>query len=347
MKKRIMVTGGCGYIGSHTVVALIENGFEVLILDDLSNSNKEVLDRIKTITGTKPKLLEVDLKNSFLCDNMFCYNKNIEAVIHFAAHKAVSESVEKPLMYYHNNLYALINVLVAMEKYNINNFIFSSSATVYGNPEILPITEKNKTQRPFSPYGNTKKVSEEVIEDITNSNKDFSAISLRYFNPIGAHDSGQLGELPNGIPNNLMPYITQTAVGVRETLSVFGNDYPTKDGTPIRDYIHVVDLAEAHVIAVQRLLEKKQESSFETFNLGTGNGYSVLEIINTFQKVINQKIKFKITDRRPGDVPKLYSDISFAKKKLGWVAKRDLENMIATAWKWEQNYRQEQNLRKN
>lgn len=343
MKKRIMVTGGCGYIGSHTVVALIENGFEVLILDDLSNSNKEVLDRIKTITGTRPKLLEVDLKNSFLCDNMFCYNKNIEAVIHFAAHKAVSESVEKPLMYYHNNLYALINVLVAMEKYKINNFIFSSSATVYGNPEILPITEQNKTQRPFSPYGNTKKVAEEIIADITNSNKDFTAISLRYFNPIGAHDSGKLGELPNGIPNNLMPYITQTAVGVRETLSVFGNDYPTEDGTPIRDYIHVVDLAEAHVIAVQRLLENKQETSFEAFNLGTGNGYSVLEIINTFQKVINQKINYTITERRPGDVPILYSDIAFAKEKLGWVAKRNLENMISTAWKWEQNYRQEQN----
>lgn len=343
MKKRIMVTGGCGYIGSHTVVALIENGYEVLILDDLSNSNKEVLDRIKIITGVRPKLLEVDLKDSFLCDNIFRYNKNIEAVIHFAAYKAVSESVEKPLKYYHNNLYALINVFVAMGKYNISKFIFSSSATVYGNPDKLPITEKNKTKRPFSPYGNTKKIAEEILEDITNSNKDLSVISLRYFNPIGAHESGQLGELPNGIPNNLMPYITQTAVGVRESLSVFGNDYPTKDGTPIRDYIHVVDLAEAHVVALKRLLDDKQETSFETFNLGTGNGYSVLEIINAFEKVLNQKVNYTITDRRPGDVPKLYSDTSLAKEKLGWVAKRNLENMIATAWKWEQNYRQEQN----
>jgi UDP-glucose 4-epimerase len=339
MKQRIIVTGGCGYIGSHTVIALIENDFEVIIIDDLSNSNKQVLERIKRITGVTPKLFNNDLKEAFLADNAFRYNKNIDAVIHFAAHKAVSESVQKPLMYYQNNLCALINTLIAMETYNINNFIFSSSATVYGNPKTLPIKESNEIQRPFSPYGNTKKIAEEIIEDVVKANTNLSAISLRYFNPIGAHESGLIGELPSGIPNNLMPYITQTAMGVREKLMVFGNDYPTKDGTPIRDYIHVVDLAEAHVIAVKRLLNKTQNKAFEIFNLGTGIGYSVLDIINEFESSTKTSLNYEITDRRPGDVPELYADVNQAKNELHWYAKRDLRDMISTAWKWEQQVR--------
>lgn len=256
-------------------------------------------------------------------------------MIHFAAYKAVSESVEKPLMYYQNNLSALINTLIAMETYNINNFIFSSSATVYGNPKTLPIKESNEIQRPFSPYGNTKKIAEEIIEDVVKANTNLSAISLRYFNPIGAHESGLIGELPNGIPNNLMPYITQTGMGVREKLMVFGNDYPTKDGTPIRDYIHVVDLAEAHVIALKRLLNRKQEGPFETFNLGTGIGYSVMDVITSFESVAGLKLNYEITNRRPGDVPELLADINTAKSKLDWNAKKDLNEMISSAWKWE------------
>lgn len=342
-KKKILVTGGCGYIGSHTVVKLIENNFEVLIVDDLSNSKKDVLDRIKTITGVKPKFLEVDLKDSLLCHDIFHENRDIDAVIHFAAHKAVSESVEQPLKYYQNNLYALINTLVSMEQYGINKLIFSSSATVYGNPKTLPITERTETQRPFSSYGNTKRVAEEIIEDVINANSEASAISLRYFNPIGAHESGLIGELPTGIPNNLMPYITQTAAGVREKLMVYGNDYSTKDGTAIRDYIHVVDLAEAHVIALKRLLDEKQENLFEIFNLGTGKGYSVLEVIAAFESVIEHPLNYEITSRRSGDVPQLYADISLSKDELGWKAKRDLLNMIDSAWKWEQNIREKQN----
>jgi UDP-glucose 4-epimerase len=339
MKQRVIVTGGGGYIGSHTVIALIENDFEVIIIDDLSNSNKQVLERIKKITDVTPKLFNNDLKDAFLADNAFRYNKNIDAVIHFAAHKAVSESVQKPLMYYQNNLCALINTLMAMETYNINNFIFSSSATVYGNPKVLPIKESNEIQRPFSPYGNTKKIAEEIIDDVVKANHNLSAISLRYFNPVGAHESGLIGELPNGIPNNLMPYITQTAMGVREKLMVFGNDYPTKDGTPIRDYIHVVDLAEAHVIALKRLLKKKQKTQFETFNLGTGNGYSVMEIIKMFEKVSQNKLNYQITSRRDGDVPVLYASTDVAEEELKWKAQRGLEDMISSSWQWEQNYR--------
>lgn len=335
MKQKIIVTGGCGYIGSHTVVALIENGFEVVIIDDLSNSNRKVLDRIKKITGVTPKLFNNDLKDAFLSDNAFRYNKNIDAVIHFAAYKAVSESVEKPLMYYQNNLCALINTLIAMETYNINNFIFSSSATVYGNPKTLPIMESDEIQRPFSPYGNTKKIAEEIIEDVVKANTNLSAISLRYFNPVGAHESGLIGELPNGIPNNLMPYITQTAMGIREKLRVFGNDYPTKDGTPIRDYVHVVDIAEAHVIALKRLLNKKQELPFEIFNLGTGIGYSVMDIITSFEAVSGLKLNYEITSRRQGDVPELLADVNTAKSKLDWYVKKDLNEMISSAWKWE------------
>jgi UDP-glucose 4-epimerase len=339
MKKKILVTGGCGYIGSHTVVELIENNFEVLIIDDLSNSNKETISNIQKITGVKPTFYACDLKEIHTVRNILKENKDIEATIHFAAYKAVGESVAKPLLYYQNNLVSLINILITQLEIGVTNFIFSSSATVYGNPKILPITEDHKTQRPFSPYGNTKKIAEEVLEDLSKANKDCNITSLRYFNPIGAHKSGLIGELPNGIPNNLMPYITQTAIGLREKLSVYGNDYPTPDGTPIRDYIHVVDLAKAHVKALKRQLQNKQEENFEVFNLGTGKGYSVLEVIKTFEEVSNRKLNYEIVERRDGDVPKLYADAKLAEEKLEWKANKSLEEMIASAWQWEQKVR--------
>jgi len=339
MKHKIIVTGGCGYIGSHTVIALIENNYKVVIIDDLSNSSEQIIDRISRITGVKPIFENVDLKDLETTKQVFGNHKDADAVIHFAAHKAVAESVQEPLKYYQNNLYSLLNTLISQRENGINNIIFSSSATVYGNPSILPITEQSETQRPFSPYGNTKKIAEEIIEDSVKADNKLSAILLRYFNPIGAHRSGLIGELPSGIPNNLMPYITQTAAGVREKLMVYGNDYPTKDGTPIRDYIHVVDLAEAHVIAVNRLMDKKQEKQFEIFNLGTGDGYSVMEIIKAFESISGKPLNYEITDRRAGDVPRLYADINLAKEKLGWTAKRGLAEMIGSSWKWEQNIR--------
>ena len=343
MKNKIIVTGGCGYIGSHTVIELIENNYEVVILDDLSNSTEDTLERILKITGTKPTFVNIDLKDETATKAVFEKHSDAKAVINFAAHKAVGESVNKPLMYYKNNLYSLINVLSSQIENNIEGFIFSSSATVYGTPETLPITEENETQRPFSPYGNTKKVAEEILDDLIKSKDNFSAISLRYFNPIGAHESGLIGELPSGIPNNLMPYITQTAVGIREKLMVYGNDYPTKDGTPIRDYIHVVDLARAHVLAVQRIIKKEQEQPFEVFNLGTGNGFSVLDVINSFEKVTNLKLNYEITERRPGDVPQLNAATDLAKEKLGWVADKTLDEMIKSSWDWEQKFRNQNN----
>ena len=339
MKHKIIVTGGCGYIGSHTVIALIENNYEVVIIDDLSNSSEQIIDRILRITGVKPIFENVDLKDLETTKQVFRNHKEADAVIDFAAHKAVAESVQEPLKYYQNNLYSLLNTLASQKENGINNIIFSSSETVYGNPSILPITEQSETQRPFSPYGNTKKLAEEIIEDVVKANTKLSVISLRYFNPIGAHESGLIGELPNGIPNNLMPYITQTAAGVRDKLMVFGNDYPTKDGTPIRDYIHVVDLAEAHVIAVNRLINKKQEKQFEIFNLGTGKGYSVMEIINAFVSISGSPLNYEITDRSAGDVPQLFADKNLVKEKLRWTAKRGLEEMISSSWKWEQNIR--------
>ena len=302
MKKKILVTGGCGYIGSHTVVELIENNFDVLIIDDFSNSNKETIENIHKITGVKPIFYACDLKEIHTVRKILKENKDIAATIHFAAYKAVGESVAKPLLYYQNNLVSLINILSTQLEIGTTNFIFSSSATVYGNPKTLPITEENETQRPFSPYGNSKKIAEEILEDLSKANKDCNLISLRYFNPIGAHKSGFIGELPNGIPNNLMPYITQTAVGLRDKLSVYGNDYPTPDGTPIRDYIHVVDLAKAHVKALKRQLQNKQEENFEVFNLGTGKGYSVLEVIKAFEEVSKKKLNYEIVERRDGDV---------------------------------------------
>ena len=339
MKQKILVTGGCGYIGSHTVVELIENNFDVLIIDDFSNSNKETIENIHKITGVKPIFYACDLKEIHTVRKILKENKDIAATIHFAAYKAVGESVAKPLLYYQNNLVSLLNILSTQLEIGTTNFIFSSSATVYGNPKTLPITEENETQRPFSPYGNSKKIAEEILEDLSKANKDCNLISLRYFNPIGAHKSGFIGELPNGIPNNLMPYITQTAVGLRDKLSVYGNDYPTPDGTPIRDYIHVVDLAKAHVKALKRQLQNKQEENFEVFNLGTGKGYSVLEVIKAFEEVSKQKLNYEIVARRDGDVPKLYAATKLAEEKLEWKANKSLEEMIASAWQWEQKVR--------
>ena len=341
MQEKIIVTGGCGYIGSHTVITLINHNYEVVILDDLSNSNVQILDRIEKITGVRPHFEQVDLKSSEATQAVFKTHKDAKAVIHFAAHKAVAESIQNPLMYYQNNLFSLINTLKAQQDNGINHLIFSSSATVYGNPSTMPITEDTPTQRSFSPYGNTKKIAEEILEDFTNSQSDISVISLRYFNPIGAHESGQIGEFPTGIPNNLMPYITQTAAGVREKLMVFGNDYPTKDGTPIRDYIHVVDLADAHLKALQRLLDPSSTQPLEVFNLGTGKGYSVLEMIKAFEAVSGSPLNYEITERRPGDVPEMFASTALAKQVLNWEATRGLQEMIQSSWTWEQNLRNE------
>lgn len=337
MNKKILVTGGCGYIGSHTVIELMQLGFNVIIADDFSNSNNLTLDRIAKIVAKKPIFELVDLKDFTKTNSLFKKHSDIDAVVHFAAHKAVGESVQNPLKYYQNNLYALINILIGMKNNNIKNFIFSSSATVYGKPNSLPINENEPTKRPSSPYGNSKKIAEEILQDEAKSNPYFSAISLRYFNPIGAHISGLIGELPSGIPNNLMPYITQTAIGLRDKLIVYGNDYPTRDGTPIRDYIHVSDIAEAHIMALRRLLENKCDSQFEVFNLGTGTGYTVMEVIKTFKKISGIDLKYKISGRRAGDVSELYASNLLAMEKLNWKVKNGLDEMISSSWKWEQN----------
>ena len=341
MKDKVIVTGGCGYIGSHTVITLIHHNYEVVIIDDFSNSSPQILDRIERISGVRPHFEQVDLKSFEATQAVFKTHKDAKAVIHFAAHKAVAESIQNPLMYYQNNLFSLLNVLKAQQENSINHLIFSSSATVYGNPSKMPITEDAPTQRSSSPYGNTKKIAEEILEDFTNSQSEISVISLRYFNPIGAHASGQIGEFPSGIPNNLMPYITQTAAGIREKLMVFGNDYPTKDGTPIRDYIHVVDLAEAHLKALERLLDTSTTSPLEIFNVGTGNGFSVLEMIKAFEAVSGRPLNYEITDRRPGDVPEMFASTTLAKNVLKWEASRNLKDMIQSSWTWEQNLRSE------
>ena len=341
MKDKVIVTGGCGYIGCHTVITLIHHNYEVVIIDDFSNSSPQILDRIERISGVRPHFEQVDLKSFEATQAVFKTHKDAKAVIHFAAHKAVAESIQNPLMYYQNNLFSLLNVLKAQQENSINHLIFSSSATVYGNPSKMPITEDAPTQRSSSPYGNTKKIAEEILEDFTNSQSEISVISLRYFNPIGAHASGQIGEFPSGIPNNLMPYITQTAAGIREKLMVFGNDYPTKDGTPIRDYIHVVDLAEAHLKALERLLDASATSPLEVFNLGTGNGFSVLEMIKAFEAVSGSPLNYEITDRRPGDVPEMFASTDLAKNVLKWEASRNLKDMIQSSWTWEQNLRSE------
>lgn len=336
MKKgKILVTGGTGYIGSHTTVELIEQGYEVVIVDNFANSTIEVLDNIESITGIKPEFAEFDICDKKELNNFFKTHSSINAIIHFAAYKAVGESVADSLAYYHNNLVSLINLLEEARDRNIENFVFSSSCTVYGQPDALPVTENAPVKLPESPYGNTKQISEEIIKDAIKSYNNFKAIALRYFNPIGAHSSAKIGELPNGVPNNLVPFITQTAIGKRECLSVFGDDYNTPDGSCIRDYINVVDLAKAHVVAIERLLENKNKKAYEVFNIGTGQGLSVLEIVYVFEKVSGQKLNYKIVGRRAGDVEQVWADTTTANNELGWSAKETIEDTILSAWNWE------------
>ncbi|MDP3003399.1 MAG: UDP-glucose 4-epimerase GalE [Bacteroidales bacterium] len=339
MKKKILVTGGTGYIGSHTSVELIEKGSEVVIIDNLYNSEAEVVDRIHKITGVKPVLEVFDLCDKEKVDGFFSKNKDIAAVVHFAAYKAVGESVNKPLEYYRNNLLSLVNLLDAMKRFSVPDLVFSSSCTVYGQPEKLPVTEDAPLQPATSPYGNTKQIGEAIIRDTTVSDKNIKAISLRYFNPIGAHPSALIGELPRGVPENLVPYITQTASGLRDELKVFGDDYNTPDGSCVRDYLHVVDLAKAHVVAVKRLIEGRNKTNYEVFNLGTGKGVSVLEAIKSFERVSGIKLKYKITGRRAGDIEKIWADPSFANKELGWKTLSTLDEAMKTAWDWEKNIR--------
>lgn len=334
MSKKVLVTGGTGFIGSHTVVELVECGFEPIIVDDLSNSRIEILDQLEKITGQRPAFYEVDLKDLTATKQIF-KEHDLQAVIHFAATKAVGESVEKPLLYYRNNLQSLLNILDAMVESQVGSIVFSSSCTVYGEPDVLPVTEQSSIKPAVSPYGNTKQISEEIITDASTI-ENIKAISLRYFNPIGAHPSALIGELPQGVPNNLVPYLMQVADGEREYLSVFGDDYDTPDGTCIRDYIHVVDLAKAHIVAVERLLNDKNKQPHEFFNIGTGQGNSVLELIKVFEESTGVDLNYKITDRRPGDVVQVYADTHFANQELGWKAERDLADMLKTAWNWQQ-----------
>ncbi|MGM0611931.1 MAG: UDP-glucose 4-epimerase GalE [Bacteroidota bacterium] len=332
---KILVTGGAGYIGSHTVVELQQKGYDVVIVDNLSNSYRSVIQNIRKITGKLPDFEEFDLCDRQKTLDFFSRHQDIDGVIHFAAYKAVGESVEKPLKYYHNNLTSLMNILEGMKRNQVENIVFSSSCTVYGQPEKLPVAEDAPIQPAASPYGNTKQISEEIITDTAKANQQIKGILLRYFNPIGAHESALIGELPLGVPDNLVPFITQTAIGIRRQLNVFGEDYDTPDGTAIRDYIHVVDLAKAHVVAVDRMINNQHKTNPEVFNLGTGNGYSVLEVVKAFEKVAQQPLQYKIVDRRPGDVEQVWADTSFANKELGWKAEKDLEDMMRTAWNWE------------
>lgn len=332
---KVLVTGGTGYIGSHTVVELQEKGYDVYIVDDLSNSTIEIVDAIEDITGVRPQFSQFDLCDKAKLTEFFKQNSDIKACIHFAAKKAVGESVEKPLLYYHNNLVSFINLLECMRDFNVSSFVFSSSCTVYGEPEYLPVDENAAIQPAVSPYGNTKQICEEILSD-TIMSTDIHGIALRYFNPIGAHDSAKIGELPTGVPNNLVPFVTQTAIGKRDKLKVFGDDYDTEDGSCIRDYIHVVDLAKAHIVAIERLLNKRNITPYEVFNIGTGKGYSVLEVVRTFEKVTGVKLNYEIADRREGDVEKVWADTSYANEVLGWSAKIGLEKMLESAWAWEQ-----------
>jgi UDP-glucose 4-epimerase len=335
---KILVTGGLGFIGSHTVVELQNQGFEVVIVDDLSNSSEEVLNGIVAITNKKPLFEKLDLREKGQVQDFFKKHQDVLGVIHFAASKAVGESVGNPLLYYENNINSLVYLLQELQKLPESNFIFSSSCTVYGQAEKMPITEDSSIQTAMSPYGNTKQIGEEIITDTTKVT-NINAILLRYFNPIGAHPSVEIGELPLGVPQNLVPFITQTGLGLRAELSVFGDDYPTPDGTCIRDYIHVVDLAKAHVIAMKRLLDKKNLDKVEIFNLGTGTGSSVLEVIHAFEKVSGQKLPYKIVPRREGDVISAYANTDKANNVLGWKAESTLDEAIESAWKWEQKVR--------
>jgi len=335
MKTKILVTGGTGYIGSHTVVELINAGYEPIIIDNLSNSNIDVLDGIKKITGKTPLFENIDCKDYSDLNSFFEKYQHIKAIINFAASKAVGESVEKPLLYYRNNLVSLLNLLELMPKHGIENFVFSSSCTVYGQPDVLPVTEQSPIKPATSPYASTKQMSEIILTDTVHAFPQMKAILLRYFNPIGAHPSAEIGELPNGVPNNLLPFVTQTAIGIREKLRVFGDDYNTEDGSCIRDYINVVDLAKAHVIAVDRLMNGKEKQSVEIFNLGTGRGFSVLEIVRTFEKATGVKVPYEIAPRREGDIEKVWADTAWANQELGWKAEELLEDTLRSAWNWE------------
>jgi len=343
MSSKILVTGGLGFIGSHTVVALQEQGHEVIIIDNLSNSSIDVLAGITKITQKTPVFENIDLREKSQVKEFFEKYPDIDSVIHFAASKAVGESVENPLLYYENNLASLIYLLQELQQKENASFIFSSSCTVYGQADHLPITENAPVKKAESPYGNTKQIGEEIIADTAKISKNFKAISLRYFNPIGAHPSTEIGELPIGTPQNLIPFITQTAIGKRKELSVFGDDYPTEDGTCVRDYIHVMDLAQAHVVAMERLRENKEKTNFEIFNLGTGKGSSVLEVINSFERSTGEKLPYKIVGRREGDITAAYADTEKANMELGWKTKRHLDEALKSAWEWQKKVVKEEN----
>ena len=334
MAKRILITGGTGYIGSHTAVELIHQGYEVVIVDDLSNSEYRTIESIEKITGTKPRFYQFDLRNSPSMEKLFKDNK-FDGIIHFAAKKAVGESVEKPLLYYDVNLNSMLNLLKLMELYKVSNLVFSSSCTVYGQPSRLPVTEDTPFASAESPYGHTKQIGEDILNLTTRTNGSLQALSLRYFNPVGAHPSALIGELPIGMPANLVPFITQTVAGLRSKLKVYGNDYNTPDGTAVRDYIHVVDLAKAHVRAIERMLNHEQKKSYEYFNIGTGKGSSVLEVIQTFEKINHTKVPYEIVDRRAGDIVKIYADTTRANNELNWKAQLNLDDMMKSAWKWQ------------
>lgn len=340
MKQTILVTGGTGFIGSHTTVELIEAGYKVVIVDNLSNSKIEVLDGIEKITGVRPAFEQVDLRDFAATEAVFAKYPDIEGIIHFAASKAVGESVQKPLLYYRNNIVSLVNLLELMPKYNVKGIIFSSSCTVYGQPKLenLPVKEDCPHQKATSPYGNTKEINEQIITDYIHSGANIKSIVLRYFNPIGAHPSAEIGELPNGVPNNLIPFVTQTAMGIRKELTIFGNDYSTPDGTCIRDYIYVVDLAKAHVAAMRRVLDEETEP-LEFFNIGTGKGYSTLEIVNTFEKATGVKLNWKFGPRREGDIEEIFGNVEKANKVLGWKAEAKLDDVLRSAWKWQEKLR--------
>ena len=340
MKGKILVTGGTGYIGSHTVVELQAAGYEVVIIDNLSNSNREVLDGIEKISGIRPVFVEADCTDMAALTKLFDENPGINGSINFAASKAVGESVQKPLLYYRNNLVTLINLLELMPKYGTKGIVFSSSCTVYGEPDVNPVDETAPIKKATSPYGNTKQISEEIITDYITSGAPIKSILLRYFNPVGAHPSAEIGELPNGVPQNLIPFLTQTAIGIRKELSVFGNDYNTPDGSCIRDFINVVDLAKAHVKALERMLEDKSEEKLEVFNLGTGVGLSVLELINAFETATGVKVPHKIVGRREGDIEKVWANPDRANNVLGWKATTSIEDTMRSAWNWQLRLRE-------
>lgn len=339
-KELILVTGGTGYIGSHTVVELQQAGYEVVIIDNLSNSNREVLDGIEQITGVRPAFMMGDVTDMGTLKTLFETYPGIKGIINFAASKAVGESIEKPSLYYRNNLVSLLNLLDLMPVYGVKGIVFSSSCTVYGEPDTNPVTESTPTKKATSPYGNTKQISEDIITDIIHSGAPFKSILLRYFNPVGAHPSALIGELPNGVPQNLIPYLTQTAIGIRKELSVFGDDYDTPDGSCIRDFINVVDLAKAHVIAIRRMLENKSSEPVEVFNLGTGDGVSVLELIASFERATGVKVPYKIAPRRPGDIVKVWADPTKANTVLGWKAEATLDDTMRSAWNWQKRLRE-------